>query len=74
MTPKKEWERIAVLETKQDNVTQKLTNIEGKIDDILNRFDTLESKFVLRQEFKVAIGVISALAILIGIVINLTDK
>ena len=70
----KESERIVVLETNQNNMTEKLNKMDSKIDMILDKFEQLEGKFVLRSEFKIAISVISALAVIIWVISYFIDK
>lgn len=72
--PKQDIERIAVLETNQSNIMKEMSEIKVDVKTILEKLDNLENKFVLRGEFKVAIGTISALAVIIGIITYFLDK
>ena len=63
--PKWDLERIAILETNQTNLMKEVGEIKVDVKAILEKLDNLENKFVLRQEFKVAIGVISVLGVML---------
>ena len=69
-------DRITKLETTLDltnkNVMDKIDRIDDKVDALTEKLDwlleKLEDKFVLRTEFKVWIGVLSALWLIMSLI------
>lgn len=78
-------ERTAILEANQNNMVKDIFDIKKNIESmwlqmtknhqsIIDKFDALETKFVLRSEFKVAITIITAIATIIWILSYFLDK